>query len=211
MERRGAAEVVATDIQSHAEWDHLPRQQTDAIAFHEERAGEKGAGFAIAADALGSKVHREWINIYELSPERVGTFDVVVCGTLLLHLRCPFKALEAIHSVCRGAFLSAEQIDPRLTLVSRTRPACYLEGEDGRWTVPNSAGHARMLEIAGFDVVRRSRPYIVPFGPAHPPRATGLRAQTEPLIKRIVTRGRAWDGVLHNAVLSRPVKLAGKP
>jgi tRNA (mo5U34)-methyltransferase len=207
MERRGAAEVVATDIASHADWDHLPRQRADAIEFHEQHAGEKGAGFAIAAEALGSKVHREWINIYDLSPERLGTFDVVVCGTLLLHLRSPFVALEAIRSVCRDAFMSAEQIDPRLTLVSRTRPAWFVEGDDGRWTVPNSAAHVRQLEIAGFDVVRRSRPYVVPFGPAHPPRATGWRSQTEPLIKRIVTRGKDWDGVLHSAVLSRRAEL----
>jgi tRNA (mo5U34)-methyltransferase len=205
MERRGAAEVVATDIPSHSEWDHLPRERVAAISFHEANAGEKGAGFAIAAEALDSRVQREWINIYDLSPERIGTFDIVVCGTLLLHLRSPFVALDAVRSVCRERFLSAEQIDPHLTLVSRTRPAMFVEGFNGRWTVPNSAGHLQMLEMAGFDVIERSGPYVVPFGPNHPPRTSGLKGQRERLLKRVVTRGGPGDGVLHSAVLCRPI------
>lgn len=203
MERRGAAEVVATDIRSHADWDHLPQQRAEAIDFYEENAGEKGAGFRIAAELLGSSVRREWINIYDLSPERLGTFDIVVCGTLLLHLRCPFAALEAVRSVCRGEFLSAEQVDPRLTLFSRKRPSVWIEGDAGRWAIPNSAGHARMLQVAGFEILERCAPYTVPYGVSHPPRSREFRHQAQKLMKRIVTRG-SEDGVLHSAVLCRP-------
>jgi tRNA (mo5U34)-methyltransferase len=131
LERRGAAEVVCTDVPSHADWDHLPLERANALAFWDEHGGEKGAGFAIAKDVLGSSVQREWVNIYELSPERLGTFDVVVCGTLLLHLRRPFDAIEAVASVCRGEFLSCEQIDPLLTithLVVGLEPAGLAEG-----------------------------------------------------------------------------------
>lgn len=204
LERRGAAEVVATDIRSHADWDHLPRQREGAISYSEAEFGEKGAGFVLAAEALGSKVRREWINIYELSPERIGTFDVVTCGTLLLHLRSPFAALEAVRSVCRGEFMSSEQIDPRLSIVSRTRPALFLEGNEGRWMIANSAGHQRMLEIAGFDVVARSGPYTLPFGPAHPPREDSPQARLRRLPTRVVTRGDTGDGVLHSALRVRP-------
>lgn len=201
LERRGAAEVVATDIRSHTEWDHLPRDREGAIAFHEGEVGEKGAGFVLAAEALGSKVQREWINVYDISPERLGTFDVVVCGSLLLHLECPFKALDAIRSVCGGSFLSAEQVDPAMTLLLPKRAAAFIEGKNGRWTVPNAAGHARMLEIAGFDPVRRSGPYAIPFGPNHPARQPGLRARLDTAVKQVVARGRGGDGVLHSAVL----------
>jgi tRNA (mo5U34)-methyltransferase len=65
MERRGAAEIVCTDVASHADWDHLPRQRAEAVAFWEARGGEKGAGFRIAAEILGSNARREWINIYD--------------------------------------------------------------------------------------------------------------------------------------------------
>ena len=159
MERRGATEVVAVDIPSHADWDHLPREREQAIAEQGKIQGTKGAGFQIAAEALDSSVRREWISIYDLSPERLGTFDVVVCGSLLLHLRDPFAALQAVRSVCSGEFMSAEQIDARLTLMAPRRPALFIDGRQGRWMVANSAGHRRMLEISGFDLLSVGLPY----------------------------------------------------
>lgn len=198
MERRGAAEVVCTDIASHDDWDHLPRERAAAREFLAAGGAEKGAGFRIAAELLGSRVRREWINVYDLSPERLGTFDVVVCGSLLLHLRAPFVALERIAAVCGGEFLSMETIDVRLTLRSR-RPALVLDGADGRWAIPNAFGHVRMLEMAGFDVVERWGRYMVPCGPAHPRLPQGLRRRLE---ARIVTG--APEGVPHSAVRCRP-------
>ncbi len=40
-------------------------------------------------------------NVYELSPERVGTFDVVYCGSLLMHLFNPIQACINIRSVTK--------------------------------------------------------------------------------------------------------------
>ena len=40
----------------------------------------------------------------------------MVCGTLMLHLRDPSRALEAIRTVCTGEFMSSEEIDLRLTV-----------------------------------------------------------------------------------------------
>ena len=204
MERRGAAEVVATDIKDHADWDHLPRFREEALAFYDENAGVKGEGFKIAVEALGSKVTREWINIYDLSPERVGMFDVVMLGSLLLHLRDPFGALEAVRTVLNpgGMFLSAEQIDTKMSLLARKRPVLSLGGFDGRWMAPNAAGHRKMLEIAGFDIVKDTKPYAIPFGPGHPPRRSGLRRTALLLANRAVVSGTP-DGVLHHAVLAR--------
>jgi tRNA (mo5U34)-methyltransferase len=200
LERRGASEVVATDIAGPADWDHLPRQRADAVAYLEEAAGTQGGGFAIAAEALGSTVERRVINIYDLSPERMGTFDVVVCGALMLHLRNPFEALAAVRSVCSGAFLSSEQIDPQLSVLSRKRPALFVDGDDGRWTIPNAAGHARMLEIAGFDVLQRTT-LSVPFGAGHPPTPTTPRAAGRRLVRRLAAGG---TGVPYSGVLCRP-------
>ena len=96
LERRGAAEVVATDISDHREWDHEVRLGGQSAELLETIAGEKGAGFTIARELLGSSVEKIEINAYDLTPERVGEFDVVVCGSLLLHLRDPLRALAAI-------------------------------------------------------------------------------------------------------------------
>src|SRR5215211_3736600 len=202
MERRGAAAVVATDIASHGEWDWLPRERDDGLRFLEHAAGTKGRGFEIAAAALGSSVDRQFVNVYDLHPDLVGTFDVVVCGSLLLHLRDPFRALAAIRSVCTGTFLSLETIDLPLSVVHRRRAVFHLEAESGRWMIPNAAGHRRMLETAGFDVERSGRPYAIPFGTGHPPRGRSPWDRGRALARRAALGA---DGVPMSALLSRPV------
>lgn len=202
LERRGASEVVATDLSDHAEWDWPVRLRERGPAALTGIAGpEKGRGFAIARDLLGSRAERAVISVYDLSPDRVGEFDVVVCGSLMLHLREPLRALAAIRSVCRGHFLSAETIDLAL---SRRRPVARLDGvtELCQWWTPNRAGHRRMVEAAGFDVERESRPYCVALGPAHPQPARGVRQIVGNLRARVSTR---QSGVPHAAVLARPV------
>jgi SAM-dependent methyltransferase len=204
LERRGAAEVVCTDITDHNAWDWpaaLRAQGPDRLAAI---AGpEKGRGFEVARRALSSRVEKVEVSVYDLSPEDLGSFDVVVCGSLLLHLREPLRALEAIRSVCGGAFMSAETISLDLGARLGGRPAARLDGVSDlcQWWVPNAAGHRRMVEAAGFAIEGTVRPYAIPFGPGHPPRS-GLRSRAVGLGRRILARG---DGVPHAAVLARPI------
>lgn len=197
LERRGATDVMATDIANHEDWDWLPRDRARGLDYLRAVAGQKGRGFEIASAALGSKVHREWVSVYDLSPEVHGTFDVVVCGCLLLHLRDPFRALEAIRSVCRGTFLSIEQIDFDLSILRRHRPTFDLVGDRGQWFVPNVAGHRSMIDAAGFDILASPRPFAEPLGVGHPRVRTTVR-----------TRFQRWalgaEGIPISAVLSRP-------
>jgi tRNA (mo5U34)-methyltransferase len=145
-------------------------------------------------------VKRE-LSVYDLDPSAVGEFDVVVCGSLLLHLKDPVRALEAIRSVCRGQLLSAEQIDPLLTLVSPSRPATWFRaGSQTQWQVPNTAALRALVTSAGFEVERAVRPYSVPFGPSHPRGLRGARAIGHSVLTRVVAGGR---GVPHAAVLAR--------
>lgn len=203
LERRGAAEVVATDLDEHTEWDWPPDVRAQGPDVLAEIAGaEKGLGFRIAKDILGSSVERRSVSVYELSPETVGTFDVVVCGSLLLHLRDPLRALEAVRGVCDGVFLSADHIDLPLTLMHPRRPVARINGSGGlvHWWVPNAAGLRRMLFAAGFAVERRSRPYCIPYGPAHP-RTRTFRGTVQHALQRVMTGG---IGVPHAACLVRP-------
>jgi tRNA (mo5U34)-methyltransferase len=204
MERRGAAEVVATDIPDHEDWDWLPRERAGGLAFLEHEAGTKGKGFEIAAAALGSSVKRRILSVYDLHPDVVGEFDVVVCGSLMLHLRDPFRALEAIRGVCRGEFMSAEQIEVGSSALRSRTPVFRLRARDGQWLVPNVAGHRRMLEIAGFDILETAKPYAIPSGVAHPspPRSLGHIARV--LALRGVVGG---VGVPMSAVRCRPAAL----
>jgi tRNA (mo5U34)-methyltransferase len=200
LERRGAREVVATDISSEDDWDWWPEQRAAGPARARALTGpEKGAGFRVAKRALGAATERVEVNVYELDPERLGRFDVVVCGSLLLHLRDPLRALERIRSVCAGELLSVEQINPALTLLHPRRPAARLRPFPAQWWVPNAAGHREMLAGAGFEVVGGRRVGI-PFGPAHPPRGRSPRD----LARRAATRLVAGGGVPHSALLARP-------
>jgi tRNA (mo5U34)-methyltransferase len=133
----------------------------------------------------------------------VGEFDVIVCGSLLLHLRDPVRALEAIRSVCRGSFLCTNQIDVRMTVLNRKAPrATFLgAGDYCQWWVPNPAGHKAMLESASWVIERESKPYAIPFGVGHRLRKTNLRGQLRKLARLAVAGG---DGVPHHAVLARP-------
>jgi tRNA (mo5U34)-methyltransferase len=202
LERRGAAEVVATDLSDHAEWDwpaRLRARGPEALAAIAGAA--KGRGFDIARELLGSRVRREQISVYELSAERLGEFDVVVCGSLLLHLREPLRALSAIRSVCRRHLLSAETIDVSLP---RRDPVARLDGlsELCQWWTPNRAGHRRMVEAAGFDIERDAGAYCVRLGPAHPRPPRTLRRLAQEARMRLATR---QVGVPHAAVLARAV------
>ncbi len=203
LERRGAAEIVAADIGASEDWDWPPRVQGAPRGLKKLVGPEVGAGFGIAKRLLSSSAERVVMSAYDLSEERVGRFDVVVCGSLLLHLRDPLRALEAIRSVCGNWFLSAEQIRLGLSLRHRRRPLAELNGADRQcqWWVPNAAGHRRMIYAAGFDIERHTRPYAVPFGPRHPQPNNSLVMLRHRALTRLAT-GR--QGVPHAAILARP-------
>ena len=202
LERRGALEVVATDISDHSQWDWPAAMRERGAEYLASVAGEKGLGFRVAHEALGSSVVRRELSVYDLSPEAVGEFDVVVCGSLMLHLKNPVAALEAIRSVCRGSLLSAEQIDPVLTLLSPRRPAMWFRaGHETQWQIPNAAALPALVESAGFSVERATRPYAVPFGAGYRGGAgvRSVRATAHAAATRLVARG---AGVPHAAVLA---------
>lgn len=206
LERRGAASVVATDISDHSEWDWPIMLREQGGEEYARMVGEKGAGFEHAHEILGSSVEKIECNVYDLTPERVGRFDVVVCGSLLLHLRDPVRAIEAIRSVCSGSFMSVEAVSLRLSKLFPKRPMAELGDRDVicQWWIANTAGHRRMLEAGGFEVISASGVFAVPFGPAHPFHASrkSPRAVGGHLLRSASMHGE--DGVPHAVVLAKP-------
>jgi tRNA (mo5U34)-methyltransferase len=59
-----------------------------------------GTGFKVAAELLNSKVKYIQDNIYSVSKEKYGTFDIVLFLGLLYHLPDPLLALDLIRTVC---------------------------------------------------------------------------------------------------------------
>jgi tRNA (mo5U34)-methyltransferase len=203
LERRGAAEVVALDLPDPADWDWESHTQTLGAEYVRAVDGpQAGAGLRTARELRGSAVQIVSGSVYDLEPAWLGSFDVVVCGSLLLHLRDPLRAVAGIRSVCRDQLLCTNQLDLGRTLTHPRSPLFRLDGTSGvtQWWIPNAAGHRQMLAAAGFAIERISRPYSIPFGPAHPPRGTSAPALRHTLAQLLVTRGR---GVPHLAVLAR--------
>ncbi len=199
LERRGAREVVAADLADHEQWDWPAHVRAGGTEYLRAVAGpEKGVGLRVAKRLLGSSVEPVEISAYDLSPERLGTFEVVVAGSLLLHLRDPLRALEAMRSVCREHLLSANQVDAATSVFWRGRALTRIDGLTPlcQWWLPNPAAHRQMLESMGFAVERETGVYAIPFGEGHPEPGRTARSRA----RSIFTRGR---GVPHHAALAR--------
>jgi tRNA (mo5U34)-methyltransferase len=138
-ERRGASRVVAAD---HYSWS--------ASGW-----GTK-AGFQLAREALESRVEDVDIDVMELSPERIGTFDIVLFLGVLYHLRHPLLALERVASVSRDMLILETVVD----MVGFARPAVAfypnreLNNDPTNWWGPNIPAVHGMLKSVGFAGVR---------------------------------------------------------
>jgi len=202
LERRGASEVVAIDIAAHEQWDWELHMRALGPQYLRKVAGPQlGAGVRVARRLIGSSIQLEQVNVYDLSPGAVAEFDVVVCGSLLLHLRDPLRALEAIRSVCRGELLCTNHVELSTSIFSR-RALFRLDGTGGltQWWLPNRAGSRQLLRAAGFRILRESGLYSIPFGPGHERRRTP-ESLLRGLARRVLTGA---DGVPHHALLARP-------
>jgi tRNA (mo5U34)-methyltransferase len=145
-ERRGASRVVAAD------W----------YAWHGQGwgSGNGKAGFDLARATLGSRVEDVAIDVMDLSPERVGTFDVVFFLGVLYHLPHPLLALERVASVAKGLLILETVID----MVGYSRPAMAfypgteLNNDPTNWFGPNVPAVHGLLKAAGFTTVTTVTP-----------------------------------------------------
>jgi tRNA (mo5U34)-methyltransferase len=129
LERRGAAEVVATDLPS-------PFQARARERFEHARA------------ALGSAVRYEERDVFELE----GEWDVVFMGFVLQMVRDPVGGLQHVRSVCRGHLLLLDTVSRPLAFLPA--PLARLDARhDGReWFVFNPRGMRKAVELAGWTV-----------------------------------------------------------
>jgi tRNA (mo5U34)-methyltransferase len=141
-ERRGAARVLATDFYS---WH--------GVGWG---TGQGKAGFELARRALGSKVEDLDIDVMDLTPERVGVFDVVFLLGVLYHLKHPLLALERVAALTRQRLIVETVID--LTGIRRPAAAFYpgteLNADPTNWWAPNVPAMEGMLHTVGFPTVR---------------------------------------------------------
>lgn len=198
LERRGAREVVAMDVDDPESLDWAFDHKVSGPAGVRARRSERGPGFVQAAAALGSMARRISCSVYDLSPEVEGEFDVVLCGALLPHLRDPVLALERIRSVCTGVLIAVEAIDAVLEVTSPRRPVAHVRPWHDQWWRVNSAGLSTLLDVTGFRVRVVGRRFIMPLGPGAPAGAK------QSLLTGAVARRPGARGVLLRAFIAEP-------
>ena len=147
LERRGAT-VTALDVDRIQQLDWPPRSRP---------AGDEPRGdrFRFAAEARNSAVRWVGTSIYETAPEELGgTFDLVFCGSVLIHLRDPMLALERMAALCRDRLILAEEYSRLLERLPRISVAEFRgEGPHMTWWRPTTRTWLAMVRVAGFDEV----------------------------------------------------------
>ena len=210
LERRGAREVVAIDVPDLAQIDYPPEVRADP-QFDPSQSQEqpRTAGFHLLHELLQSSVEWRGINIYDLAPSLVGEFDVVVIGSLLLHLRDPVRALDAVRRVTSGHLLVIDYLHPPVHLLARRRPLFELRGEsrDFQWWLASDRGLRRLLHVGGFQVEQTSRLFLL--RPGLPGRSSrrsdaGGRRSVMRALNWLLTGDSTPGGHLHRAYLARP-------
>jgi tRNA (mo5U34)-methyltransferase len=132
------------------------------------------ARFHMAHELRKSRVEHKFCSIYDLSPYTVGRFDVVFCGSLLLHLQNPLQALMNIRSVTDGMAIIETTVERDLEEQAPGKPLMVfgspdIELEAGEHNVHwrfTTAALQRMLAYADFaETVPQGLFELSPTGP----------------------------------------------
>lgn len=159
FERRGAASVVALDVECFADLDFPPPVRGTMSA--ELLASGPGQGFRLAHEVLASRVERRLGNVYTLGPDAWGTFDLTHIGNVLVHLRDPALALQRMCTVTGGTAIISETVDPDLD-----GDAPLIRYAGGRvncnWWRYSEAALLQMVRDAGFRRVETIARFGIP-------------------------------------------------
>jgi tRNA (mo5U34)-methyltransferase len=143
-ERRGAARVVATD------------------AFIWERDPRSRAAFDFAREVLGSSVEPVHVAVEDLTPERVGQFDLVLFLGVLYHCQDPMRYLRICRSVCQETTIVETHVDAldydRPAMVFY--PGAALAGDETNHWGPNPAAVEAMLREVGYRCIQALPPWM---------------------------------------------------
>jgi tRNA (mo5U34)-methyltransferase len=158
-------------------------------------ADPKVTGFSIAAEILGSQVEYLVDNVYDLSPERHGLFDLVLFLGVLYHVRNPILALDCLRSVTKpGALVFVEtQICSEAAVGSLELPLWQFFPRDSlygdatnKWA-PNLAGLTSALEECQFEILE-----VVRGGDRAAVRARGITDNRLEYFRRVDAGTRMW-------------------
>lgn len=227
MERRGAERVVAFDIAQLGDSDVLPRYRAKLPPDWAAAPNYCASRFWTAHAMRQSRVEYRTGSIYDLSPEMMGQFDIVYCGSLLVHLFNPLQALINIRSVTREmALIEVCSFDPDYDPVEPAfpdRPYAWFgslnadAGEPGKncmyWRFSQRGLHD-LLIYAGFAAVESRGHYRIagPGGEIVPSRPPSVIPSPETSPNRKPIRaGRATSSLWPNSPMPVLRSLDSRP
>lgn len=175
--KRGA-EVVSVELPSLHALDRFPGQNVEHVLreirhmiFPETMEGTRElvrehsaeelyfylltGPFEFCRKLLGASIERCYSSVYDLSAAKMGTFDFVFMGDILLHTINPLAALAAVAPLCRGTLVLA-QVMPQSP---DGKPAMlYVGGGDPdfdevQWWWPNQSCLTELLKKFRFRTV----------------------------------------------------------
>jgi len=131
--------------------------------------------FNIVKSARQSDATAYLMNVYDLEPKRLGTFDLVLFYGVFYHLKHPQLALERIRTICTGDLLFQTHIYEEPAVVgtpwARFYPHGYMSGSKNELWDPtvfwlfNSACCVAMLDHVGFTDLKiisdTPRPFVM--------------------------------------------------
>lgn len=205
LKRRGAAEVVSLDAESMDAQDWQGPPDTGRVDFD---MSELRRRFELVREVTGLDVQRVKCNLYEITPERLGQFDLVFLGNVLLHLRNPQAALHALWSVTQGELISYEPVSFVQSVMHPRAPTALLwNGAPGpMWWVHNIKGHRHLLRISGFEVIETRAPILQPYGEGTH-RAARFSRRSDRVAYWLWNR---WFGLPSSVVRARPYSARSK-
>jgi SAM-dependent methyltransferase len=181
MEKRGA-EVVSYDLSPEDRWDVVPFAGTDVGQILTAVQGDLRRvrnSYWFCHRVFGSRNRVVYGTVYAI-PTAIGPVDIATCGSILLHLRDPFLALQNVCRLTRETVIIADMVPRRLMLLwglgrcfgscvtplfgnrMRFLPDARNKGECGTWWYLSPQLVRDVLAVLGFEdsrVVYHTQPF----------------------------------------------------
>ena len=158
--KRGAR-VVSFDADHAQRWNrlspatgHSAASQAAWEAEAETALNRMKQGYWLARSEFRAETAVLYGDVYQLSPETAGRFDVVIVGQIIVHLSDLIRALTAIASCCADRLVVAEGMvdDPRPVSVLLPDPH-HVEDHRSLWSHSREV-YVRILDILGLKLER---------------------------------------------------------
>ena len=120
-------------------------------------------GFALTHRLRGSSVTHLRDNIYDMTPDKYGRFDIVLFLGVIYHLRHPLLGIDIASLLCKGTLVvethglddgfilpegGATTLDDRRLQIMQFYPGRELAGDESNWWAPSLSCLSAMMETA---------------------------------------------------------------